>query len=135
MPNIPLTPTEKTVYSHLLDAAAETMLALAEPLRNATIIRRDNMPSYTFLYLEQKPLPPALQDFPRVPLEIRFFSSGGAPVQCLLHVLDGAFHLIEIFCADSSPLPEKLIIERIQIIDHSMILPTRPIDTIRQHPL
>ena len=93
MPIISLTLTEKTIYQHLLTAATEAIPTLAEALSAASIIRKEATPFYSLLYLEPKPLPPSL---PRVPLEVRFFGPWGAPIQCLLHVLDGTLHMIEI---------------------------------------
>lgn len=119
MPAVLLTPTEKDIHHHLLAAVAETIPALTEPLHTAAIIRKESTPFYSLLYLEPKPLPPILPDLPRVPLELRFFGPWGAPIQCLLHVLDGTLHMIEIFCADSGPLPEQPLIDHTQIINHT----------------
>lgn len=116
MPIITLTPTEKTIHQHLLTAATQAIPTLAEALSAASILRREATPFYSLLYLESKPLPPSL---PRVPLEMRFFGPWGAPIQCLFHVLDGTLHMIEIFCADSAPLPEAITPQQIQIIDHT----------------
>ena len=116
MPIITLTPTEKTIRQHLLAAATQTIPTLAEALSAASIIRKEATPFYSLLYLEPKPLPPSL---PRVPLEVRFFGPRGAPIQCLLHVLDGTLHMIEIFCADSAPLPDAITLQATQIIDHT----------------
>ena len=116
MLTISLTTTEKTIHRHLLAAATQTIPALAEALSAASILRREATPYYSLLYLEPKPLPPSL---PRVPLEVRFFGPWGAPIQCLLHVLDGTLHMIEIFCADSAPLPEAITLQATQIIDYT----------------
>lgn len=43
----------------------------------------------------------------------------GRAIQCLLHVLDSALHMLEIFCADSAPLPEAITLQDIQIIDYT----------------
>ena len=116
MPIISLTPTEKTVHQHLLAAATQAIPTLAEALSAASILRKEATPHYSLLYLEPKPLPLSL---PRVPLEVRFFGPWGAPIQCLLHVLDSALHMIEIFCADSAPLPDAITLQDIQIIDYT----------------
>ena len=116
MSTITLTPTEKTIRQHLLTAATQAIPTLAEALSAAPILRKEATPHYSLLYLEPKLLPPSL---PRVPLEVRFFGPWGAPIQCLLHVLDGTLHMIEIFCADSAPLPEAIILQATQIIDYT----------------
>lgn len=116
MSTITLTPTEKTIHRHLLASATQTIPTLAEALSAASIIRKEATPFYSLLYLEPKPLPLSL---PRVPLEVRFFGPWGAPIQCLLHVLDSALHMIEVFCADSAPLPEAITPQATQIIDYT----------------
>lgn len=52
----------------------------------------------------------------RVPIEMRVHREKKAPIQFLLHIMDGFVSELEIFNADSSPMDREIKITKKQII-------------------
>jgi len=90
---------------------------------NSAKIDRDYRKYYIFLKFEVKKKEIKIPNNVRVPIEMRVFTKDSAPIQFLLHVLDGYVYELEIFHADSSNMEGNISLENHKvIIDESLAL-------------
>lgn len=116
MAAILLSPFEKTVFDLLSMHLSKTLPEVACLFQSTSVTDKEYTPFYSFLFLEPLSLEPAQHYHGGVLAELRLFRSSGAPIQCLLHVRHNCFQMIEIFCADSSALPQHITPSKVELL-------------------
>ena len=99
---------EKTWLNKVLDVDFKGRDILVEQISRAHVLRERN---YSFVSLRFRVLDNS-EEYPycvRVPVEMRAFQKGHAPVVFLLHVVDGLINELEIITADSSEIADNCI--------------------------
>lgn len=105
---------EREIMQIVQDRLEQCSYTLFQQLAAVQKYQIESNPFYLFIYPQINVKNLILSQTHGVICDIHIFRKEMPPIQALVHVEMGAIHMIEIFCADSSALPDYLDYNKIE---------------------